>query len=104
MNKKKQYLIDEDTLRDLLTAAHYYAILERDGVDNWTWYMEGRKEYVVEGIREMPWHEGKSWEELEKYIEEEGYMVPDLVNDEIEAFWEEYEDPCKECHFGDMTY
>lgn len=104
MNEKKQYLIDEDTLRELLTAAHYYAILERDGVDNWEWYMESRKEYLVEGIREMPWHEGKSWEELEKYVKEERYTVPDLVNNEIEAFWEEYEDPCKDCHFSNMTY
>ena len=87
----KQYLIDKDTLKDLLTAAHYYAILERDGVDNWEWYMEGRKEYLLEGIREMPWHQGKSWEDLEQYIEEEGYMVSDLVNDEIEAFWEEHQ-------------
>ena len=87
MNEKKQYLIDEDTLKDLLTAAHYYAILERDGVDNWEWYMEGRKDYLLEGIREMPWHQGKSWEDLEQYIKEEGYMVSDLVNDEIAAFW-----------------
>jgi hypothetical protein len=88
---KKQYLIDEDTLKDLLTVAHYYAILERDGVDNWEWYMEGRRDYLLEGIREMPWHQGKSWEDLEQYIEEEGYMVSDLVNDEIEAFWEAVE-------------
>ena len=99
----KQYLIDEDTLKDLLTAAHYYAILEHDGVDNWEWYMESRKEYLIEGIREMPWHQGKSWEDLEQYIKEEGYMVSDLVDDEIEAFWEEFVHPCEECPFADMS-
>ena len=51
----------------------------------------------------MPWHEGKSWEDLEQYIEEEGYMVSDLVNDEIEAFWEPYEHPCDDCAFGSMS-
>lgn len=100
----KQYLIDEDTLRELLHAEHTLSILERDGVDNWQWYMEGRKEYLADCIGELPWNEGKTINELNEILEEEDYDIDNLIDDEIEAFWEEYEDPCKECHFGDMTY
>ena len=104
MNEKKQYLIDEDTLKELLYASHKLEILERDGVDNWNWYMEGRTQYLADCLRELPWNEGKTTEELNEIVEEEDYSIDNLVDDEINAFWEEYEDPCRECHFSDMTY
>ena len=85
----KQYLIDEDTLRELLHAAHTLAILERDGVDNWQWYMEGREEYLIDGLRELPWNEGKTYADLQEIVEEEDYDIDRLVDDEIAAFWEE---------------
>lgn len=43
---EKYYKISEDELKELLYAMHKLSILEIDGVDNWTWYMEGREEYV----------------------------------------------------------
>lgn len=52
----------------------------------------------------LPWNEGRSDEDLMAQIEDEGYYISDLVEDQIEVFWEEYEDPCEKCHFGDMTY
>jgi hypothetical protein len=104
MSEKKQYLIDEDTLRELLIDSHKLTILERDGVDNWQWYMEGRDEYLAECVAELPWHEGKSYQDLAKFVREEEYYIEALVDDQIEAFWEEYKDPCEECHFSDMTY
>ena len=88
----KQYLIEEDILRELLHAAHTLAVLERDGVDNWQWYMEGRKEYLTDCLRELPWNEGKTIEKLNEIVEEEDYSIDNLVDDEIEAFWEEYKD------------
>ena len=100
----KQYLINEDTLKELLHDSHKLAILERDGVDNWSWYMEGRTQYLAECAAMLPWNEGRSDEDLMEQFDDEGYCINDLVDDQIEAFWEEYEDPCKECHFGDMTY
>ena len=88
----KQYLIDEGTLRELLHAAHKLAILERDGVDNWNWYMEGREEYLTDCLRELPWNEGKTYADLQEIVEEEDYDIDNLVDDEIEAFWEEHKD------------
>ena len=87
----KQYLIDEDTLRELLRAGHTLAILERDGVDNWQWYMEGRKEYLVDCLGELPWNDGKTYADLQEIVEEEDYDIDHLVDDEIEAFWEAVE-------------
>lgn len=100
----KQYLIDEFLLSQFLRDCHKLAILERAGVDNWEWYMEGRTEYLAECAAMLPWNEGRSIEELMVQIKDEDYYIEDLVDDQIEAFWEEYEDPCKECHFSDMTY
>jgi hypothetical protein len=91
MNEKKQYLIDEDTLKELLYASHKLEILERDGVDNWSWYMEGRTQYLAECASTLPWNEGKSVEELMAQIEEEDYYIDDLVEDQISVFWEEYD-------------
>lgn len=44
----KLYIIDEKRLVDLLTKECRLEVLERDGVDNWSWYMEGRFDYLVE--------------------------------------------------------
>ena len=87
MSDKKQYLIDEDTLRELLYSSHKLAILERDGVDNWSWYMEGREEYLTECAVMLPWNCDKPYDAIRTQIEEEGYYIDDLVDDQIEAFW-----------------
>lgn len=42
------YLVTEDKLLDLLESEHRLNCLERDGVDNWTWYMVGSAEYLSE--------------------------------------------------------
>ena len=99
----KQYLIDEETLRKLLHAEHTLAILERDGVDNWQWYMEGREEYLVDCLRELPWNEGKTYADLQEIVEEEDYSIDNLVDDEIGVFWEEFVHPCDECAFSSMS-
>lgn len=91
MHNKRQYLIDEDTLKDLLYDSHKLAILERDGVDNWWGYMEGRTEYLTECAAMLPWNCDKPYDEIKAQIEEEDYYITDLVNDQIEAFWEEYD-------------
>ena len=83
----KQYLIDEETLKELLCDSHTLAILERDGVDNWEWYMESRKEYLAECATMLPWNEGRSDKDLMAQIEEEGYYINNLVDDQIDAFW-----------------
>ena len=78
----KQCLIDEDTLRELLRAGHILAILEQ----------YSREEYLADCLRELPWNEGKTIEELNEIVEEEDYSIDNLVDDQIEAFWEEYKE------------
>lgn len=46
--KMKHYVIDEETLLELLQDSARLACLEWDGVDNWEWYLESRAEFVAE--------------------------------------------------------
>ena len=43
------YIISKERLLELLKAENVLNVLEGDGVDNWTWYMEGRRQYLKEG-------------------------------------------------------
>lgn len=43
------YIVSKERLLKLLKAENELNVLERDGVDNWTWYMEGRRQYLKEG-------------------------------------------------------
>lgn len=43
------YIISKERLLELLKAEDKLNVLEGDGVDNWTWYMEGRRQYLKEG-------------------------------------------------------
>jgi hypothetical protein len=43
------YIISKERLLELLKAEDELNVLEMDGVDNWTWYMEGRRQYLKEG-------------------------------------------------------
>ena len=37
------YIVSKERLLELLKAENELNVLEGDGVDNWTWYMEGRR-------------------------------------------------------------
>lgn len=43
------YIVPKERLLELLKAENELNVLEGDGVDNWTWYMEGRRQYLKEG-------------------------------------------------------
>ena len=43
------YIVSKERLLELLKAESVLNVLEGDGVDNWTWYMEGRRQYLKEG-------------------------------------------------------
>ena len=43
------YIVSKERLLQLLKAENELNVLEGDGVDNWTWYMEGRRQYLKEG-------------------------------------------------------
>ena len=46
----KRYLISEERLLELLEAENTLRCLEWDGVDNWSWYMEGRSRYIADAL------------------------------------------------------
>ena len=43
------YIVSKERLLELLKAENELNVLEGDGVDNWTWYMEGRRQYLKKG-------------------------------------------------------
>lgn len=45
-----RYIISEERLLELLEAEDRLHCLERDGVDNWSWYMEGRTEFIAQAM------------------------------------------------------
>ena len=57
----KYYLVPEADLINLLETSIWGQMLERDGVDNWTWYGESRKDIIKEYFSD------KTDEELEDY-------------------------------------
>lgn len=57
----KYYLVSENDLIDLLETNIWRRMLERDGVDNWTWYGESYRNIIKE------YFPNKSEEELEDY-------------------------------------
>ena len=48
----KFYLVKEKELVDLIATYYKMMMLERDGVDNWTWYGESRKDILKEKFLE----------------------------------------------------
>lgn len=73
----KYFKISEAELRDYLLAVNQLACLERDGVDNWSWYMEGRMEFIAECL-------GKTVEE----VKENDLDFEDVVDLDIQSFQE----------------
>lgn len=50
MESNKMYLVDEETLLQLLSDQLELRQLEEAGVDNWSWYGEGREEFLLDAI------------------------------------------------------
>lgn len=69
------YLITKERLLELLEAELKLICLERDGVDNWEWYMEGAARYLSE-ILNLPIDQ----------IREYDYEFVDAANCDLESF------------------
>ena len=52
--KEQMYLISEDKLIELLTAQHELNCLMEAEVDNWSWYMINRQEYIERHVGTWP--------------------------------------------------
>ena len=46
----RYFKIDEERLLELLENEARLQCLENDGVDNWMWYMEGRKRFIADAL------------------------------------------------------
>ena len=62
----KYYKISEEELLDLLADGLKLSVLDRDGVDNWEWYMEGKKDFMIEQFGENLSFEEAAQRDLEK--------------------------------------
>ena len=60
---ENKYIIDESELIELLAAYYYADCLDAEGVDNWSWYMINKKEY----LGKFESFEDKAKEELQYY-------------------------------------
>lgn len=81
----KQYIVDETELLDLLENYYKMTVLERDGVDNWSWYMEGKKDFLKCAIKQNPKYQECNNEQIEDMIYE-GYGFQSLAEDELENY------------------
>ena len=67
------YKISESELRALLTASHKLDVLEQDGVDNWSWYMESKDEYIrlIAEANKFPGNWNEDHLDFEELVENE---------------------------------
>ena len=88
MSEKKQYLIDKNTLWHLLVDNFKYETLCLYGEDD---YKQGERFEMAKAMCNLPWNCGRSIDDMVKVIDEEDYDIDHLIEDQINAFWEEYD-------------
>ena len=80
-----KYEIDGATLHHLLVDNFKYETLCYYGEEE---YARGIREEMAKAMLELPWNQGCSMQEMLRIIAEEEYDVEQLVQDQINAFWE----------------
>lgn len=62
----KQYIINEDRLKELLYDHYVLNCLYEAGVDNWFYYMENRTDYINSalGRNQEDWDEDADFEDI----------------------------------------
>lgn len=73
----RYFKIDEERLLELLENEARLQCLENDGVDNWMWYMEGRKRFIADAL-----------EITEEEVEERNLDFKDLAKADLTEFKE----------------
>ena len=84
----KYRIIREDELLSLLYDSHKLACLDWDGVDNWSWYMEGRTEYIAQCLKETKQYKDKTIKEIIDIVYEEDRDFVNLAEIDIEGYAE----------------
>ena len=72
---EKYYKISESDLRELIKSDLKLCVLERDGIDNWTWYMACLTDFLAENLN-------KTKDEVLKH----GYEIDDLVEEMLQDY------------------
>ena len=80
-----RYEIDGATLHHLLVDNFKYETLCFYGEDR---YSSGKRIEMAKAMCEFPWNEGRSIDDMLKIIDEEDYDIEQLIQDQIDAFWE----------------
>ena len=72
MEQETYYKISKTQLLDLLRDSIELGMLEAGGVDNWSWYGEGREEYYAYLLNITPEEaeEYSSWDVAQKMLED----------------------------------
>ena len=80
-----KYEIDGVTLHHLLVDNFKYETLCLYGEDE---YSIGERFEMAKLMCELPWNQGRSIDDMLKIIDEEDYDVEQLIQDQIDTFWE----------------
>ena len=80
-----KYKIDGVTLHHLLVDNFKYETLCLYGEDD---YSVGERFEMAKLMCELPWNQGRSIDDMLKIIDEEDYDVEQLIQDQIDTFWE----------------
>ena len=79
------YKINGAVLHHLLVDNFKYETLCLYGEDE---YSNGIRFEMAKTMLNLPWNEGRSIDDMIKIIDEEDYDIDDLIQDQIDAFWE----------------
>lgn len=79
------YKINGAVLHHLLVDNFKYETLGLYGEDEYT---NGIRFEMAKAMLDLPWNAGRSIDDMIKIIDEEEYDVEELVQDQIDAFWE----------------
>ena len=80
-----EYKINGTVLHHLLVDNFKYETLCLYGEDE---YCRGIKIEMARAMTNLPWNEGRSIDDMMKILDEEEYDVEDLIQDQINVFWE----------------
>ena len=80
-----KYKIDGTVLLHLLVDNFKYETFCLYGEDD---YAIGERTEMAKCMLNLPWNEGRSIDDMMKILDEEEYDVEDLIQDQIDVFWE----------------
>ena len=78
------YAIHGAVLRQLMIDSFKMEVLSTYGEEE---YKIGERSYLAIAMLELPWNGGRSYEDMLRVIDEEGYDVERLIDDQMDAFW-----------------